>query len=177
MSRSVSTLDEQTTLDGIELQLAQQPLAAWVFPAFGLSFASMFMLGPIGIPLFIVCFAILFGMGFVGPKAQLQIGTSRLRVKAWIGRLPVPKTIDLPVLGTTAEIRPGAVINEIQVWVLTLHNGDRRWVIPGLRCTRNELNEVEDRLLGMQELAQLAHGDGAVPEQLMAVRGRESGGS
>ncbi|TNE86032.1 MAG: hypothetical protein EP330_24160 [Deltaproteobacteria bacterium] len=175
MAVTKSGLVESVDFDGVTFELTQKPLGAWVVPAFGLALISA-VCGPAGFVVFMGVILMMFTMSWYRPKVRLEVGTTRLRAAGWLGVLPVPSGAEMPVLGTHATYKAGAIVNDVQVWVLTLHGPDHAVVIPALQCTEAELAAVVDGIAGMQELARLEAGNwtGEVPGELEALRGRES---
>ena len=169
-------LSESTDLDAVVLELAQIPVAAWVpvllVGMFGTMVLGAMLAPPVAGLAFLGCLVVLLSMPWIKPKLRMEITPTEIRLSGWMGQLPVPRKAVLPVLGTTLTWTPGALVNGVQVWVLSLSHGEETLVAPSLRCTQAELDAVRDRLEGMRMLASALHGEGEeeVPEELAALR-------
>lgn len=175
-----SGLAEHTELHGHVLELAQAPLAAYVFPIVGvmvaLSMASGLM--PALIPLAALSFVFMVGaliaMGLFRPTVRIELTPHAVRVEGWVGALPRPAAHTVPVVGTELKWRRGSEMNEVQLFVVRLEHPDGKLVLPSVRCTERELEAVQARLEDMQRLAERRHGEGAdeVPAGLRELASR-----
>jgi len=171
--------DEQTDLDGVMLTARQLPLVPYgvtgllcTFVAFpmasllpeavgGLLLAPLMM---VAVPGFIV--ATMFS-----PTAHLELTTSELRLRAWVGwPFARPRTMRLPMRTLTAAWGSGSMkVNGRPVRGVTFHAPPHAPVyVPMLRVSDAEHRVLVDRVDGMRALAGARHGDGEaeVPEAL-----------
>ncbi len=165
--------------DGLHAELVQHPLLGWVALLILAVLLPLLFLTDIEMqPLVWVAFIPVFGAQWLQRKATIDIRYTRVTVKGWLGRVPVPREVVLnPPVSLTWQ-KSGAVRlgnrgrDEVRVWRVWLESADGAYAtLEKVQCTSAELEQLEEDLerVGAHVEDRQGDGEGEVPKSLRQI--------
>ena len=167
-------LETSADLDGAQLTLKHYPFRIYMVCATFALVATMFLRDMPSAWLFVILFAASWP-DLLGRPLEVGIRPTGVHLKGWIGRVPIPRELDLghPLSVTW---KPSASVRikrnqSIRRWQLTFQSANSKHVVEGIQCAEYELLQLREQLVEVRHLLEDRDGLGEleIPVSLREV--------